>query len=221
VVRATSVTFAGGYGGNEQRPGVTGIFTVPSQGGEARSIAVPAGSVPLNPSWSPDGKWIAYSQTRSAPDGPGAGVSIWIVSSEGGPPKQLTSDADRVEEAELRWSPDGETIAYFGAGKTVRLIPSNGGPSQVLTQIPAVNSFLGLSWSPDGSKLACTTIQKAWVIPASGGEPREIPVGFDGRITQIDWSPDGQTSAFSGATGGEEEVWLMSDFVNLVKTARR
>jgi Tol biopolymer transport system component len=213
-----SIVFAGGYRVNEQRAALSGIFTIPSQGGEARPIAVPAGGSPENPSWSPDGKWIAY--TGYAQAGPGAKAGIWIVSSEGGSPKQITSDADQVEENELRWSPNGKTIAYFGADKTVRLIPSTGGPSQVLTKIPIVNDFLGLSWSPDGSKLAYTTIQKAWVIPASGGEPREIPVGFEGKITQIDWSPDGKTLAFTGASGAEEEVWLMSDFLPLVKTGK-
>ena len=81
--------------------------------------------------------------------------------------------------------------------------------------------FCGLSWSPDASKLVYTTFQKVWMIPASGGEPKQIPVGFDGsRIQQIDWSPDGKTLAFSGASGAEEEVWLMSDFLHLVKTPR-
>jgi Tol biopolymer transport system component len=41
----------------------------------------------------------------------------------------------------------------------------------------------------------------------------------EGAITQLDWSPDGQTFAFTGVMGGEEEVWLMSDFLPLVKRA--
>ena len=213
-----SIVFAGGFRGDGQRPAEAGIFTVPSQGGDARLVV--AGSALRNPSWSPDGKWIAYTQSGSAPD---SSTGIWIVASEGGSPKQLTSDAVQVAEGEVRWSPDGKTIAYFGADKTLRLIPSTGGGSRVLTQVPVGTGFLGflgLSWSPDGSKLAYTTIQKTWVIPASGGEPREIPVGYDGRILQIDWSPDGLTLAFTGATGGEEEVWLMSDFLHLVKPGR-
>jgi Tol biopolymer transport system component len=198
---------------------VGGIWTVPSQGGEARPVAVgpQASGSALNPTWSPDGKRIAYTHTGFAP----ARTGIWIVGSEGGSPKQLTSDADRVEEAEVRWSPDGKTIAYFGADKTLRLVPSDGGASRVLTQVPAVSGFVGLSWSPDGSRLAYSTIQKVFVVTASGGEPHEIPVGFDGsRITQLDWSPDGQTLAFTGVSGSEEEVWLMSDFLHLVKAAR-
>lgn len=215
-----SIVFAGGHRGSKEAPQVAGIFTVPSEGGDVRPIAVSNNGAERNPCWSPDGKWIAFTKPRPGWAGSDVAGDIWIVPFNGGSPKRFTSDADQAAAAELRWSPDGKTIAYFGSDKTVRLIPASGGTSRVLTQVPSVSYFLGLSWSPDSSRLAYTTIQKAWIIPASGGEPQEMRVGFDGRIMQIDWSPDGQTFAFSGSTGGEEEVWLMSDFLHLVKTAR-
>jgi Tol biopolymer transport system component len=182
---------------------------------------VDSNGTPRNPTWSPDGKWIAF--TKSGPASSGK-PNIWISPSEGGESKQLTSDVDQVADV-VRWSPDGKTIAYFGADKTLRLVPSTGGSSRVLTKFTVPEDyplgFCGLSWSPDASKLVYTTFQKVWMIPASGGEPKQIPVGFDGsRIQQIDWSPDGKTLAFSGASGAEEEVWLMSDFLHLVKTPR-
>ena len=80
--------------------------------------------------------------------------------------------------------------------------------------------FLGLSWSPDGARLAYTDFKRVLVIPAAGGEPEVVQPGFEGAILQLDWSPDGQTFAFGGTTGGEEEVWLMSDFLRLVRKER-
>jgi len=47
-----------------------------------------------------------------------------------------------------------------------------------------------------------------------------VKTGFDGIITQIDWSPDGKTFAFTGNTGGTAEVWLMSDFLSHVKSSK-
>lgn len=214
------IVFAGGYRPGKGKPIDAGVYTVPTEGGDVRPIALSTESTPINPCWSPDGKRIAYTQKRPAPAGADARVDIWIVSAEGGSPKQLTSEGDLVANAEIRWSPDGKTIAYFGSDKTVRLIPATGGASRVLSRVPSVSYFLGLSWSPDSSKLAYTTIEKAWMIPADGGEPQQIHVGFDGRIVQIDWSPDGKTFTFSGSVGGDEEVWLMSDFLHLVKPVR-
>jgi Tol biopolymer transport system component len=216
----SSMVFSGGFRGNEKLPGEGGIYVVPSRGGDARRIVDSARNSLGSPSWSPDGKRVAYIKTGSAP---ARKTNIWISPSEGGGSKQLTSDVDRVAGGEVRWSPDGKRIAFFGTDKTLRVIPSDGGSSQVLTKIPAAEDyfigFYGLSWSPDGSKLVYTTFQKVWVISASGGNPQEVPVGFDGsRITQIDWSPDGQSLAFTGVSGAEEEVWLMSDFLHLVKT---
>jgi WD40 repeat protein len=148
------------------------------------------------------------------------------VPSAGGVSKKLTSVDDQVASAEIAWSPDGKTIAYFGKDGTIRSIPAAGGTSRVLTKAgpkvgPDLVYFLGLSWSPDGSRLAYTDFKRILVIPANGGEPEIVQPGFDGSILQLDWSPDGQTFAFMGSTGGEEEVWLMSDFLPLVRRAGR
>ena len=59
------------------------------------------------------------------------------------------------------------------------------------------------------------------VVSANGGELRTVPTGFSGFVTQLAWSPDGQTFAFTGVTGGDEEIWLMSDFLPLVKPTAR
>jgi Tol biopolymer transport system component len=214
-----TVVFTGFYRDSKEAPGGSIIFMLPSEGGVARALTDPKEGNTSNPCWSPDGQWIAYQRQGSL--GSSEDSEIWLVPSEGGPPKRLTSTADQVAPAEIAWSPDGETIAYFGKDDTIRSIPAAGGTSRVLTQVSTASHHLGLSWSPDGARLAYTDFEQVLVIPASGGEPEAVRPGFEGKVLQLDWSPDGQTFAFTGVTGGEEEIWLMSDFLPLVKSAKR
>jgi dipeptidyl aminopeptidase/acylaminoacyl peptidase len=62
--------------------------------------------------WSPDGRWIAYTGIEDTSAGV-ATTYLYLVSSTGGSPKQLTSKFDLNVGTPI-WSRDGKTI-YFGA----------------------------------------------------------------------------------------------------------
>ncbi|MGC1372965.1 MAG: hypothetical protein WA824_12585 [Candidatus Sulfotelmatobacter sp.] len=57
-----------------------------------------------SPTWSPDGKSIAFISNISGRN------NIWVVPSEGGWPTQLTVSDQR--QTAITWSPDGKLIAY-------------------------------------------------------------------------------------------------------------
>jgi len=62
--------------------------------------------------WSPDGKWIAYTGTADVNDGV-ATTYVYLISSNGGTPKQLTAKSD-LNAGTPVWSRDGKTL-YFSA----------------------------------------------------------------------------------------------------------
>jgi len=74
----------------------------------------------------------------------------------------------------------------------------------------------GLAWTPDGVRLVYSVKGRIWTV-APGGVPSEISTGLDGRVGDLAISPDGRRIAFNASAGGEPELWLMEDFLSLVK----
>ncbi|MEA3441552.1 MAG: S9 family peptidase [Chloroflexota bacterium] len=100
-----------------------GLYIIPAEGGELREINAPIGNKTL-PSFSPDGRWIAYY----AQEGEGQWFrnrGLWVVPADGsGQPRNLTeaydlhvdastiNDMGQPETMPPTWSNDGKTL-YF------------------------------------------------------------------------------------------------------------
>jgi Tol biopolymer transport system component/DNA-binding winged helix-turn-helix (wHTH) protein len=122
--------------------------------------------------WSPDGRYIAYSSDR------GGKLNIWVKQVSGGDPIQITKGEGNNWQPD--WSPDGRYIAYRSEGGEGGLfvIPALGGAG-----LEQRISFFGYHprWSPDSSKILFQTHftwldanDKFYVAQVDGGEPREI-----------------------------------------------
>ncbi|MDQ1639826.1 MAG: tricorn protease [Pyrinomonadaceae bacterium] len=96
TVSATQIAFA--YANN--------IWTVARSGGSARRVTSFQGQT-LNPHFSPDGKWIAFSGEYAG------NLDVYVVPADGGEPKRLTwhPGADQVQG----WMPDGRSIVFASA----------------------------------------------------------------------------------------------------------
>lgn len=144
AISATEVAFE--FGGD--------IWICLKNGTDVRRItSTPA--TELNPHFSPDGQWLAFSSNRS-------GIAqVYIVSSKGGSPKQLTWYP--AESNPRGWSRDGKHLLYASGRETAptdydRLwtVPVEGGPSSLL---PAPFAFDG-NYSPDGTMLAIDRVSR-------------------------------------------------------------
>ena len=186
------------------------IFVVPTEGGEVTEVASGFDYVSY-PCWSPDGKQIAFL---------GRG-NIHIMPAGGGQPRKLTSESDNVAAAPIAWSPDGRYLAYQTRDNTARLLPLEGGASRLLVEgLRGYRPHSGLAWSPDGKELAYATRDRIWKVNLATGNSEEVQTGLDAIHMQMAWSPDGKTIAFSALQGGEPELWLMEDFLPLLKAPR-
>lgn len=95
------------------QPGETGfsvhlLKAVPQSGqladisGEAQPVEDSA------PTWSPDGKWIAFTR-KSA--GASMGKQIWLMRTDGSEARYLTAEPD-IHHGPPVWSPDGRYLAF-------------------------------------------------------------------------------------------------------------
>jgi dipeptidyl aminopeptidase/acylaminoacyl peptidase len=104
---------------------------------------------------SQDGKWVAYSVSTPDMEANRAVSNIWIVSTSGGDPIQVTQGGRDNSPA---WSPDGKSIAFLSARdgtSQVYLLSMEGGEAKKLTKLSTGADLF--HWSPDAKSIAFTS----------------------------------------------------------------
>jgi Tol biopolymer transport system component len=196
------------------------IFTVPVDGGDLSEIRTGMSAV-SQPCWSPDGKSIAFIGGEETAKKDVMQYQIYTMPVEGGKPRRLTSNGDRVDETKIAWSPDGKYIAYYSMDNELRLVPLSGGPSTVLLKdLNERLRYFGLDWSPDGKELAYASGGRIWRLTLGTGKSEVVQTGLDAIHLHFAWSPDGKSIALDAQQGGEPELWLMSDFMPSLKSKK-
>ncbi|MDX6611618.1 MAG: tricorn protease [Blastocatellia bacterium] len=123
------------------------IFTVPAKKGDVRNLTASPGVRELWPTWSPDGKWIAYFSDRTGE------YELYVRSQDGiGEERRITHDGAAYRFGPA-WSPDS-TKLIFGE-KTLKLFYVNindGKPVQIAqSRNGGINDY---DWSPDSRWIA-------------------------------------------------------------------
>lgn len=164
------------------------------------AVRTPDGSVRLvtmdpdfdgMPSWSPDGKRIAWVQYKNGQN------DIWVGDIDGSNQAQLTNDA--AQEVFPRWSTDGTAIAFSSnrdGDQEIYLMAPDGSNIRQVTN--SGSDDLVATWSPDGSKLAYISMdggQHIRVMAPDGSGDRAITSGANAEWWPT-WSPDGRRIAY-------------------------
>ena len=115
------------------RDGNPEIYVMDADGGNQQNLTNNP-SDDNSPSWSPDGKRIAFSSDRK---GDLESAEIYVMDADGGNPQNLTNNPS--DDNSPSWSPDGERIVFSSDRKgdlesaEIYVMDADGGNQQRLT----------------------------------------------------------------------------------------
>ncbi len=193
--------------------GLQDIYVVNSDGTEQTNLTNTPDISEVSPTWSPDGRYIAYSDWRQ--DG---SSDIMVMNADGSNPVALTTqpDATTTKNYAPAWSPDGKQIAFvsdrLNGLPEVFLMDTSGANVQNLTDYPDPKTFcMNPAWSPNGKQIAFSKhfgYQQAdiYVMNADGSNSVALS-DYPGVEESPTWSPDGQWIAFSATIDRSHQIF--------------
>jgi Tol biopolymer transport system component len=166
------------------------------------------------PTWSPDGKQIAFYTHLS-----NTNWVIQVMDVDGaeqglGNPRRLTDN--RICDGAPYWSPDGTRIAFTSApdcdpnNREIVVMNADGSQQRQLTHNDA-DDYLS-AWSPDSQQIAFVSDRdgndEIYVMQADGSNPRRL-TDSPGHDHMPSWSPDGTQIVFVSDRDGNDEIYVM------------
>lgn len=172
------------------------------------SVRTPITSAPFHatfPTWSPDGKQIAFVNHTTACEN-----KVYLVSAGGGTPRELFPH--ECGQFDPSWSPDGKSVAVariqvVSSGASAATIQIVDVASSQVATLPGSQGMRAPVWSPDGRLIAAVTedLHHALVFDTRTQKWNEIAQGnlFNGALR---WSRDGRFVYIQDLLGRNQAV---------------
>ncbi len=182
--------------------------------GEGGQVALNSTQAIISPTWSPDGKSLAYVSFES-----GKAV-VWV---------QNVATGERHVVANFRgsnsapaWSPDGSALAVTlsrDGNSQIYLMDPRGGNLRRVTQSSAIDTEP--VFAPDGKSIYFVSDRgcspQIYRVPVAGGSPERVTFTGSYNISPA-ISPDGKTLAYINRNAGEFKVTTLDLASGTVRT---
>jgi tricorn protease len=153
------------------------IWTLPAKEGAPRNLTRTSGAAERSPSWSPDGRWIAYFSDATGE------YELYVTQSDGkGETKQLTQNGNAYRYDPI-WSPNSKHILFSDKTGAIYLHTLANNATRLVDTDPMAQK-VAISWSPDSRWIAyernadprgMTTL---WVYNVENGQKRPLTSGM-------------------------------------------
>lgn len=158
---------------------------------------------------------------------------LFVVSADGGAPRQITNDQWSAGAGELRsgvpldWTPDSRSIV-FEADRSAEsdmhyqiseLLIADVASGAIRELVSKPGSWSRPAVSPDGKTVAFTGYPKSekthsvadlYVIPVAGGEMKKISGDYDRDPLNLRWTPDSANVYFDAEDHGSRNIQMVS-----------
>ena len=175
-----------------------------------------------DPSWSPDGRRIAFSlygfthrvesQGGESYRASYGNLEIYVMNADGSGHTRLTNNTEG--DWDPSWSPDGQRIVFSSdrdGNSEICVMNADGSGQTRLTN--NTEGDRDPSWSPDGRRIAFKSSRdgksEIYVMNADGSSQTRLTNNTEGDWDPS-WSPDGRRIAFTSSRDGKSEIYVMN-----------
>jgi tricorn protease len=202
------------------------LWSAPAENGTPRNLTRTSGIAERDPSWSPDGKWIAFFSDETGE------YELFVMPADGkGERRKVTGDGTCFRTG-ITWSPDSKKAVVGDKTGSAYLVDLESGTSKFIDKDPWSISLAPFSWSPDSRWIAyargsdAERSSRVYLHDTVEGKSHEVTSGMFNDASPTfdrkgDWLVFTSARSFNPKYSALDTTWIYDDAEVLVAVPLR